>query len=227
MLPLLTRLTFNCQTSYAVETVDKASIQSLAAGFDDLPIDPYIERGYRARRFSRFKISNGKLEQLPHRCFYQSKTYNTLLGNVSREYAELDDTLVQSAALQRAVLKFFEFCRLCAPYETIGVHQIRISASNQQQGSPAPEGIHQDGVDMVGVLCVDRTNITGGETHLYPANSSGPVFNKILNPGEMLVFNDHQFSHFTTAIKPATDGSGTRDVFVFTCPDMPVKEDSA
>lgn len=80
---------------------------------------------------------------------------------------------------------------------------------------------------MVGVLCVDRSNIMGGETQLYAEHDNGPIFSKILNPGELLVFNDHQFSHFTTAIKPATGKTGTRDVFVFTCPDMPFRREGA
>ena len=225
MLSVLTNSSFNCQTSYAIETLDKKSIQSLAVKFDKLPTDPYIERGDRARRFSRFKVfgdqSNGKLERLSHRCFFQSKTYNRLLGDVTREYEELDEFLVQLPAFQRAVLTFYEFCQLCALPNTVGVHQIRISTSNHQQGNPAPEGIHQDGVDMVGILCVNRTHIAGGETQLYSKQHSGVAFSKVLNPGELLVFNDRQFSHFTTSIEPTASEAGTRDVFVFTCPDMP------
>ncbi|PLZ94890.1 hypothetical protein CI592_22825, partial [Fischerella thermalis CCMEE 5328] len=36
----------------------------------------------------------------------------------------------------------------------------------------------------------------------------------------LLLINDHQFFHFTTPIKPMTDGVGTRDVFVLTSPSL-------
>lgn len=227
MLSLLTLKTFNCLTSYAIETIEKSSISAIQSSFEDLPKDPYLTGGYRFRRFSRFEVVEGQLKQLPHSLFYQSDAFNALLGNIQRDYAELDDALIQLDGFKRAVMTFWDFCQRCSPLNTIGVHQIRITASNQEQGNPAPEGLHQDGVDMVGVLCIDRTNIVGGETQLYPSQQSSPIFQKILNPGELLVFNDHQFFHFTTPVKPAGDGIGTRDVFVFTCPNMPFETDAS
>ena len=35
---------------------------------------------------------------------------------------------------------------------TIGVHQIRIIANDDDMGKPAPEGIHRDGFDFVAVI---------------------------------------------------------------------------
>ena len=106
------------------------------------------------------------------------------------------------------------------PEAEIGVHQIRTICSPENIGNPAPEGIHQDGTDLIGIFSVARKNIQGGETHLYTAKKEKPVFSKVLNPGEILLVNDHEFFHFTSPIKPQTDGLGIRDVFVLTSPSL-------
>jgi hypothetical protein len=228
MLSLATRKQFSCLSSYAIETIsDSASadfsvrnLKTIQPFFETLPPDPYLEGHYRFRRFSRFRVKNGQLIQLPHAFFYQSKTYNQLLGNVKRDYEELSVTLVQSEAFKQIVLTFFEFCQQCSPFQEVGVHQIRITTDLTQSGNPAPEGVHHDGVDLVGILCIARHRVSGAETQLSVAKGTEPIFRKVLNPGELLVFNDHQFFHYTTPILPA-ENNGYRDVFVFTCPDIP------
>ncbi|HCF27855.1 MAG TPA: hypothetical protein DEV81_11805, partial [Cyanobacteria bacterium UBA11049] len=87
-------------------------------------------------------------------------------------------------------------------------------------GNPAPEGIHRDGTDFIGIFSANRENIQGGETHLYIDKKEKPVFKKILHPGELLLVNDREFFHFTTPIKPTSDAQGVRDVFVLTCPSL-------
>jgi len=47
-----------------------------------------------------------------------------------------------------------------------------------------------------------------------------PVFSKVLNPGELLLVNDHEFFHFTSPIKPEIEAQGSRDVFVLTSPSL-------
>ena len=187
----------------------------------DLPADPYLEGNYRLRRLSRFQLSESGLVKLPHNLFFQSQKYNPLLGDVVREYAELDDALTELEDFQKIVWEFFEFCKICSAPKEVGVHQIRIFADSQEIGQPAPEGIHRDGVDLVGIFCVNRERIEGGETHLYKSKDGNPIFSKILNPGELLTFNDHQFFHFTSIIKAISSREkGIRDVFVFTCPGL-------
>jgi histidine decarboxylase len=88
-------------------------------------------------------------------------------------------------------------------------------------GNPAPEGIHRDGVDLVGIFSVDRHDIDGAETHLYPSKEGKqPVLSKVLYPGEFLVFKDDQYFHYTSPVKAIGFGQGTRDVFVLTCPGL-------
>ncbi|MBT9314818.1 2OG-Fe dioxygenase family protein [Leptothoe spongobia] len=220
MLSLSTRKQFSCLSSYAIETISERNLKTIQPFFETLPTDPYLEGNYRFRRFSHFQITDRQLTQLPHAFFYQSKTYNRLLGNVKRDYEELSIALVQSEPFKQAVLTFFEFCRQCSPFREVGVHQIRIATHLNQSGNPAPEGIHHDGVDLVGILCIARQGVSGAETQLSVVKGAEPILRKVLNPGELLVFNDHQFFHYTTPILPIGN-SGYRDVFVFTCPDIP------
>jgi hypothetical protein len=204
---------------FTFKKVNSLNLEGIKQFFLDLPVDPYIKDNYRFRRLSRFTVSGDKLIKLPHGYFYQSQQYNPLLGDVKREFAELDDALIELDDFKKLVLAFSDSCKL-HPEAEIGVHQIRISCSPQSYGNPAPEGIHRDGTDFIGIFSVDRENIQGGETHLYTDKKEKPVFSKILNPGELLLVNDHEFLHFTSPIKPTSAQEGTRDVFVLTSPSL-------
>jgi len=205
---------------FALQKAYSINLESLKPFFTNLPVDPYVEGDYRFRRLSRFKLIGGELAKLPHGYLFQSKQYNPLLGDIKREFAELDDAIIEIDAFQKLVFEFIHLCRLNAQEMEIGVHQIRTICSPNNYGSPAPEGIHRDGTKFIGIFSVDRENIKGGETHLYKSKKDSPVFSKILNPGELLLVNDREFFHFTTAIAPVSSAQGTRDVFVLTCPSL-------
>lgn len=204
---------------FTLKKVNSIKLESIKPFFTKLPVDPYIKGHYRLRRFSRFTVSGNELIKLSHGYFLQSKEYNPLLGNIKREFEELDDALIQLEEFKKLVLAFSDSCKL-HPEAEIGVHQIRITCSPMNYGNPAPEGIHRDGTDFIGIIAIDRENIQGGETHLYVPGKAKPVFSKILNPGEMVLVNDHEFRHYTTPIKPTSDQVGTRDVFVMTSPSL-------
>jgi hypothetical protein len=219
MLNLSKPQAFNCLASYVLEMVTAVDTAKLTPFFNDLPVDPYLTGGYRFRRLSHFQIADDCLVKLPHRRLFQSKKYNPLLGDVVREYEELDDRLVESEDFQKIVWEFFQFCQLCTGVNEVAVHQIRTTASAQQSGNPAPEGIHRDGVDLVGIFSVNRADIEGANTHLYKEKKGEPAFSKFLNPGEFLVFRDDQYFHYTTPIH-STAAQGVRDVFVLTNPGL-------
>ncbi|MBO3461540.1 MAG: 2OG-Fe dioxygenase family protein [Aetokthonos hydrillicola CCALA 1050] len=206
--------------NYLLTRLDFINLDKIGTYFEHLPVDPYLKENYRFRRLSHFKISSNGLIKLPHSRLFQSKEYNPLLGNVVREYPEIDDALVELEDFQKIIWEFFEFCKLYSTSDQIGVHQIRTTSSSQTIGNPAPEGIHRDGVDLIGIFCVSRECIEGGETHLYKLKNEPPVFNQILNKSDLLVFDDRQFFHYTSPIKVAASTSGNRDVFVLTCPGL-------
>lgn len=204
---------------FTLRKVNSINPEGFKEFFHNLPIDPYIKGHYRSRRLSRFMVSEDKVKKLPHGYLYQGKDYNPLLGGVRREFAELEDSLIELDIFQDMVLAFCDSCKL-HPEAEIGVHQIRTTCEPNSFGNPAPEGIHRDGTDFIGIFAVNRDNIQGGETHLYINKKEKPVFNKILNPGELLLVNDHEFFHYTTPVKPIDEGRGTRDVFVLTSPSL-------
>lgn len=211
---------FNCTADYALETLNSIHLEKLENCFENLPVDPYLDGGYRFRRLSRFQILDNQLIRLPHGRLFQTKNYNPLLGGVEREFAEMESELIELEDFQKICLEFFDFCRLCTAHTEIEVHQIRTVALPGAIGHPAPEGIHQDGVDLVGIFCVTRKNIKGGLTSLYRSKDEAPIFTKILNPGELLIFNDKQFFHFTSMVNTIGSEPGIRDVFVLTCPGL-------
>ncbi|MBD2513916.1 2OG-Fe dioxygenase family protein [Nostoc sp. FACHB-973] len=204
---------------FTLRKVNSINVEGFKPFFSNMPIDPYIKGNYRSRRLSRFIVAEDQLIKLPHGYLFQSKEYNPLLGDIKREFAELDDALIELDIFRNLVLAFSDSCKL-HPEAEIGVHQIRTICSPDNLGNPAPEGIHQDGTDFIGIFSVDRDNIQGGETHLYAAKKEKPVFSKILNSGELLLVNDHDFFHFTTPIKPEIAAQGSRDVFVLTSPSL-------
>jgi hypothetical protein len=210
----------SCLASYILETLPDLPLDSIRPFFDRLPADPYISGHYRFRRLSHFKFSGDRLVKLPHRRLFQAKQYNPLVGDVAREYAELEDELIALPEFKKILREFFQFSQLCTQKQEIAVHQIRTTASPSEMGNPAPEGIHRDGVDLVGIFSIDRSAVAGAETHLYVDKKGSPFFSKVLAPGEFLVFRDDLFYHFTSPISATTDGMGTRDVFVCTAPGL-------
>jgi hypothetical protein len=211
---------FNCLTSYALETCNSVDLATLDPFFERLPVDPYLAGNYRFRRMSRFQIVADRPIQLPHGRLFQSKAYNPLMGDVVREFAELEADLIALPDFQTILREFFAFCQPCLQSNEVDVHQIRTIAAPNSLGHPAPEGIHQDGADLVGIFCVNRQDISGGQTELYTSKQGSPIFTKILNPGELLVFSDRQFFHFTSIVHATSAAIGVRDVFVFTCPGL-------
>ena len=223
---LSTTKSFDCITDYALETINSINLNRLTNFFDNLSGDDYLAKQYRFRRLSRFKIVEGEIVKLPHNYLFQSKKYNPILGDVTREYPELEDELIQIKDFQNIIREFYEFCKFCSARNEIAVHQIRTTTSKNQIGEPAPEGIHRDGVDLVGIFCVNRNQIEGGVTSLYKSKNENPILSKILNPGEFLIFNDERFFHYTSPITVMRSQTGIRDVFVLTSPGLlpPQKE---
>jgi hypothetical protein len=204
---------------FTFKKVNSIALEKIKPFFSNLPVDPYIKGNYRYRRLSRFIVSDNELIKLPHGFLYQSKDYNPLMGDIKREFEELEDALIELDEFKKMILAFSDSCKL-HPEAEIGIHQIRTTCSPMNFGNPAPEGIHRDGTDFIGIFSIDRDNIQGGQTHLYMEKKDKPVFRKVLNPGELLLVNDHEFFHFTTPIKPIYNAAGTRDVFVLTSPSL-------
>ncbi len=188
-----------------------------AGNFDDLPVDPYTEGGYRFRRFARVQLDGPSLHLMPDQTFSQGSDVNRYLGGIVREYDRVHDEFLSAQVVH-------SICTLLAaraerPHGTLGIHQIRIACSRGQEGSPAPEGIHRDGVRFVFICCVDRFDVVGGRTQLVQLSpgmaDQPPFFDEVLLEGACLLVNDERLAHYTSPIRPRGD-KGYRDALVVT-----------
>jgi hypothetical protein len=200
---------------FLLRTFPTDRLAAIRPFFANLPTDPYIQGKFRQRRFSHFSGPGRELRRLGHTPFEQSRTVNYLLGGVKREYQELEDGLVATDGF-RDLIDFFIRELELDPRREIGVHQIRILCSPEFHGDPAPEGIHQDGFDYIGIFCVDRQDVRGANTHLYRDRKGEPIFSRTLAPGEGVLVDDRAVLHYTDPVYPTTAGIGHRDVFVLT-----------
>ncbi len=200
---------------FTLDAFPAAGLPQLRPSFARLPFDPYISRRFRQRRLSRFDGPPSHLRHLRHSVFAQSQAVNQLLGGVVREYEELEDELIAQPGFRAMIASFVAHVGL-PPSTVLGVHQIRILCSGTLAGDPAPEGIHQDGFDAIGIFCISRVNVVGANTHLYRSPSGQPVFSRELQPGEVLYVDDRELYHYTDPLHPRVEGDGHRDVFVIT-----------
>ena len=187
-----------------------------AGNFDDLPVDPYTTGGYRSRRFARVQLDGATLRLTRNQTFSQRADVNRYLGGIVREYERVHDDFLSAQVVQ-------SICALIAtraelPDGTLGIHQIRISCSRGHEGSPAPEGVHRDGVAFVFIGCVDRVDVLGGRTQLFQRALGGneePFFDEVLAEGACLLVNDECLAHYTSPISPTAE-QGFRDAVVVT-----------
>ena len=188
-----------------------------AGNFDDLPVDPYTTGGFRSRRFARVQLDGRSLRRTADQSFSQGADVNRYLGGIVREYEPVHDEFL-AADVVRSICELLA-ARAELPHGTIGIHQIRISCSRGHEGSPAPEGIHRDGVAFVFICCVDRVDVIGGRTQLFQLapgmDDEEPFFDEVLPEGACLLVNDQLLAHYTSSISPAAE-HGYRDALVVT-----------
>ena len=209
-------MTLPTDFSYALQTFPAMGLGDLRAFYDRMPLDPYINGVFRRRRFSHFLGPAHQLRRLGHMHFLQSKTVNQLAGGMKREFQELEEDFITMPAFQAMVAGFIGFMGIDPEVREIGVHQIRILCSPEFAGSPAPEGIHQDGFDYIGIFCVERLRIFGATTRIYPAKDQPPLFSRELQPGEVVYANDRRVFHFAEQVRHSGDQPGHWDLLVIT-----------
>jgi hypothetical protein len=195
--------------------------QHLVEDWDHLELDRYLEAGakFRLRRYGRYSWfpDEDVLSALPHEPYFQPEEENPYAGGVVRNFAPLLPDTVNNPFLHAMVRATFA----CLPISKgrrnktweVRIHQIRIVASPDEPGLPAPEGIHQDGTDFLTLHLVRRQNITGGESTIYDLDRK-PIQHYILRETlDSLILEDPRIMHGVTPVYPADGKSvGTRDM---------------
>ncbi|MBZ4324214.1 2OG-Fe dioxygenase family protein [Streptomyces huiliensis] len=203
----------------ALGALPPAAVTLFTESWNDLPADAHLgtDTPYRFRRYSRFRIlPNGGLERLPHAAFFQDAAVNRVNGGVDRMFAPLAEGVAAGAALAAVVRTLRE--RLPGPREGMdgcGVHQIRVVATRDAEGHPAPEGVHQDGHCYVAQVLIRREGVEGADSRLYDLERE-PVHEALLTtPFETIVLDDRRVFHGVTPIRPAAGAErGVRDMLL-------------
>lgn len=193
------------------------STRFLAQSFERLPESPYKDGQYRLRRFSHFNFANDRLNHLQHKDFLQSGKVNTFQGGVERQYQEIETDVIASPAFVELFQHFKRMAKV-ADDADIDVHQIRIRAQAGESVPVAPEGVHQDGFDRIGLYFIQRDHLKkGGNLRVHTEKESKAFIDHQFDSGEFIVLNDRRFWHSASSIVPE-DGldEGHLDVFVLT-----------
>ena len=188
--------------------------ETFQSKFDKLSKDIY----YDSDRYRLYSLVFTKTKTIVgNNRFIQSKVYNTTeRGNQIRHYQPIN--LIDDTTFNNIIFQFskFVFDQSNNYINYVTVHQIRVHANNEDT-SPVPEGIHQDGYSYVGILCVNRVNVEGGETCLYDTIACNKFYTKTLDVGDMIMFNDRKVLHDVSNIKPIDKTKPAyRDVLVIT-----------
>jgi len=168
---------------------------------------------FRRRRYARYYWSprDGVLRLLPKEAYFQPEEQNNYAGGIAREFAPVLPESVENPFLMELVRCCFEQLpveeeRRKQAWE-VRVHQIRIVATPDETGEPAPEGIHQDGTDFLSLHLVRRENVIGAESTIYDLERN-PLFSCTMTEVmDSFILEDPRIMHGVTSVRPADGAS--------------------
>ncbi|MER8383242.1 2OG-Fe dioxygenase family protein [Mesorhizobium sp. M1405] len=82
----------------------------------------------------------------------------------------------------------------------IKLHPYRIVARDGVNGKPAPEGLHQDGVDFIVSHMIGRVNVTGGMSTITDASKRFLGDVEMNLPNDFVICNDRKTFHDVSSI---------------------------
>ncbi len=201
---------------------DNSDIETFKASWNSLAEDEYMADGgrYRHRRHSVFSAgkSGGNVQREPHQPHYQTTKFNTLNGGVERYFQPIEKSISENKVFKGIMNFATKIFGAVSPLNDwhIEVHQFRILAQ-ESGGKPTPEGVHQDGVDFVLMVFIDRQNIIEGETTVEDLDGNVLTRFTLKNSMEAVMVNDLRVAHGVTPILPQNpDEKGLRDMLVVT-----------
>lgn len=149
------------------------------------------------------------LEKLPHRPFIQSVKFNSHSGGILRHFQPLECDVTQHVAdimEQIKADKDREF--------HLDVNQYRVYATQIMQGVSVPEGMHQDGHEIVGIMVYRRQSINGAELSLHRLDTREIFIKTIIQENEAIVIEDEKMLHDATNVTASSTEIGVRDYIV-------------
>ena len=166
---------------------------------------------------------------LPQYAMQQSILYNPVHGDMRREYPHISESIINSEDFHRLLIHYATFFGW---NDAIVLVQFqRVDCFVNRKGQPTIEGFHQDGNRHVGMLIVNRTNITDDSgVSQYVMDDNGKktdelIFDAVVPPGTLIYWNDKRVWHYGTDIKVAdanaNNGRGTRDIIIMSAKTPP------
>ncbi|MCL1078666.1 hypothetical protein D5R81_12180 [Parashewanella spongiae] len=196
--------------------IKNQALLKLTPYFDNMARDIYYP-GDRFKAISRFTVIDDKVTILPHQGYIQTQYFNSVAGNIVRDYPPINECLTSHSACSD-LLKLAAGITHSPSSAVYTLHQHRALTMKGQESITVPEGKHQDGYEYVLLCCIARHNIVGGITSLYVGkqDDSKQVFKKILLEGEIVLVKDNVLYHYTTPVMHLNDELGYRDILVVT-----------
>ena len=204
----------------ALAGVEQTAFAAWQHHWDELPPDRHLLDGgrYRRRRHGCCVVSGREVRPVPHRAHWQPVEYNALHGGIERWFEPLPEALAADPAWQTLLRTMASVAdTLRGPRRWfVEAHPFRIDTSGGI-GRPTPEGAHRDGVDLVAVILVARSNVKGGETRVFDARGPQGVRFTLVEPWSVLLLDDARVIHETTPIQPLDPRTPAfRDTLVLT-----------
>jgi hypothetical protein len=166
---------------------------------------------------------------LPQYAMQQSILYNPVHGNMRREYARINESIINSKDFHHLLIHYASFFGWSDAIVLVQFQ--RVDCLVNRIGQPTVEGFHQDGNRHVGMLIVNRNNITDDSgVSQYARDDNGKktdelIFNSVIQPGQLIYWNDKRVWHYGTDLKVAdanaNDGRGTRDIIIMSAKTPP------
>ena len=178
-----------------------------ARHWEHLAPDPYAEKS-RLRRYGQYLLCDGVAHRMPDMdcalepltdAFAEDPLLHRLVRLLGRVAAALDDGA--------------EWNVKAHPF------RIRSCAGNSldTEGRPMLEGLHRDGVTLVGSLLVGRRNAIGGECSVCDESGHRLLTATLAEPGTLLLSDDRRTLHSVAPIRPVDrSGPAQRDILVIT-----------
>jgi len=166
---------------------------------------------------------------LPQYAMQQSIKYNPVHGDMRREYPRISDAITDSEDFHKLLIHYASFFGWSDAIVLVQFQRVDCLAG--RKGLPAVEGFHQDGNRHVGMLIVNRNNITDDSgVSQYVMDDNGKktdelIFNEALEPGQLIYWNDKRVWHYGSELKvadPAVNGGrGVRDIILMSAKTPP------
>ncbi|CAN5284978.1 hypothetical protein BH09BAC6_BH09BAC6_35890 [soil metagenome] len=204
----------------AVEGIDEriAAVNRLS-GMSEIQSSQYLSTGKPAWHSAETGYS---CWNLPQYAMQQSIKYNPVHGDMRREYPRINTGITSSADFRGLLGHYASFFGWADA--VVLVQFQRVDCLTDRIGLPAVEGFHQDGNRHVGMLVVNRDNITADSgVSQYVLDDEGKkteelIFNQVIPAGQLIYWNDKRVWHYGTGLKVKdaniNGGRGVRDIIL-------------